>query len=67
LPDWAADFDCASWAQLLLKYVLAEPAVTCVIPATRNPQHMTDNLAAGLGKLPDADHRRDIRALWDAI
>jgi diketogulonate reductase-like aldo/keto reductase len=67
LPEWVTEFDCASWAQLLLKYVLAEPAVTCVIPATRNPEHMTDNLAAGFGRLPDAEQRRRIRALWDAL
>jgi diketogulonate reductase-like aldo/keto reductase len=67
LPEWVAAFDCASWAQLLLKYVLAEPAVTCVVPATRNPEHMTDNLAAGFGCLPDAAQRRRIRALWDAL
>ena len=67
LPDWVAEFDCASWAQLLLKYVLAEPAVTCVIPATRDPQHMTDNLAAGFGRLPDESERRRLRALWDAL
>ena len=53
LPGWAEEFACASWAQLLLKYILAEPAVTCVIPATRDPEHMTDNLAAGFGPLPE--------------
>jgi diketogulonate reductase-like aldo/keto reductase len=66
LPEWAGEFDCASWAQLLLKYLLAEPAVTCVIPATRAPEHVADNLAAGFGHLPDAGQRRQIRALWDA-
>jgi len=40
LPDWTREFDCASWAQLFLKYILAEPAVTCLIPATNNPEHM---------------------------
>jgi diketogulonate reductase-like aldo/keto reductase len=65
LPGWAQEFDCASWTQLLLKYILAEPAVTCVIPATRNPEHMQDNLAAGFGRLPDREHRQRIRALWD--
>src|SRR5205807_3462332 len=64
LPDWARDFDCASWAQLLLKYVLAEPAVTCVIPATGDPDHMRDNLGAGFGSLPDARQREQIRELW---
>ena len=67
LPDWAREFECTNWAQLFLKYVLAEPAVTCVIPATGNPDHMKDNLAAGFGSLPDARQRRQIRELWDAL
>jgi diketogulonate reductase-like aldo/keto reductase len=67
LPDWAGEFDCASWAQLLLKYILAEPAVTCAIPATGNPGHLADNLAAGLGRLPDAGQRRRLRTFWDAL
>jgi len=66
LPDWAGEFDCTSWAQLFLKYILAEPAVTCVIPATGSPEHIEDNLAAGSGRLPDARQRQQIRALWDA-
>jgi diketogulonate reductase-like aldo/keto reductase len=65
LPGWAGEFGCASWAQLFLKYLLAEPAVTCVIPATRASEHMADNLAAGFGRLPDAAQRQRIRALWD--
>jgi diketogulonate reductase-like aldo/keto reductase len=65
LPDWASEFDCASWAQLFLKYILAEPAVTCVIPATGNPEHMKDDLAAGFGRLPNARQRQQIRELWD--
>ena len=65
LPDWAREFDCASWAQLFLKYILAEPAVTCVIPATNKPEHMKDNLAAGFGRLPDSRERQRIRELWD--
>jgi diketogulonate reductase-like aldo/keto reductase len=65
LPDWAAEFDSTSWAQLFLKYVLAEPAVTCLIPATGNPEHMKDNLGAGFGKLPDVRLRQQIRDLWD--
>jgi diketogulonate reductase-like aldo/keto reductase len=67
LPDWAREFDCASWAQLFLKYILAEPSVTCVIPASGNPDHMKDNLAAGFGTLPDARQRRQIRQLWDTL
>ena len=66
LPDWAGEFECTSWAQLFLKYILAEPTVTCVIPATGNPGHIEDNLAAGFGRLPDVRQRRQIRALWDA-
>jgi diketogulonate reductase-like aldo/keto reductase len=66
LPDWVSDFDCTSWAQLFLKYVLAEPTVTCVIPATGNPEHLKDNLAARFGRLPDPRQRQQIRELWDA-
>jgi len=66
LPDWASECDCLSWAQLFLKYILAEPAVTCVIPATGNPDHMNDDLGAGFGRLPDPRQRQQIRQLWDA-
>lgn len=54
LPDWAGEIGAASWAQLLLKFVLAHPAVTCVIPGTGRPEHMKDNLQAGFGVYPDA-------------
>jgi diketogulonate reductase-like aldo/keto reductase len=67
LPEWAAEFDCTSWAQLFLKYIFAEPAVTCAIPATANPTHMEDDLKAGFGRLPDAKQRRQIRQLWGAL
>jgi diketogulonate reductase-like aldo/keto reductase len=67
LPDWAREFECTSWAQLFLKYILAQPAVTCVIPATGNPDHMRDNIAAGFGNLLDASQRAQIRDLWDAL
>ena len=58
LPPWAAEIDCRSWAQFFLKWIVAHPAVTCVIPATSKPQHMEDNMAAGVGRLPDAKMRR---------
>ncbi len=61
LPEWAHEFDCKSWAQFSLKYILAHPAVTCVIPATSNPDHLVDNMGAGLGVLPDARTRRRMR------
>lgn len=54
LPDWAGEIGCASWAQLLLKFVLANPAVTGVIPGTGKPEHMKDNVQAGFGAYPDA-------------
>jgi len=57
LPDWAADFDCHSWAQFFLKWIVANPAVTCVIPATNKPRHVEDNMAGGIGRLPDAKTR----------
>jgi diketogulonate reductase-like aldo/keto reductase len=66
LPDLAAELGCGSWAQFLLKYILGHPAVTCVIPATADPDHMADNLAAGTGSLPDAALRHRMRALWAA-
>jgi diketogulonate reductase-like aldo/keto reductase len=53
LPDWARAFDCASWAQFFLKFVVSHPAVTCAIPATSNPRHAADNMGAGFGRLPD--------------
>lgn len=58
LPAWAAEIDCTSWAQLLLKFVLAHPAVTCVIPGTSRPEHMRDNAAAAQGRMPDLDFWR---------
>jgi len=58
LPTWAEDFDCTSWAQFFLKYILAHPAITCVIPATSKPKHLVDNIAAATGRLPDAATRR---------
>jgi diketogulonate reductase-like aldo/keto reductase len=58
LPPWASEIDCRSWAQFFLKWIVAHPAVTCVIPATNNPQHMEDNMAAGVGRLPDAKMRQ---------
>jgi len=63
LPVWAAEFDCASWAQFFLKWILAHPSVTCVIPGTSRPEHAVDNMAAGRGRLPDAATRDRMAAL----
>jgi len=57
LPEWAAEFDCTSWGQYFLKYVISHPAVSCVIPATSKLKHLVDNMGAGRGRLPDAAMR----------
>ena len=67
LPPWAAEIGCTSWAQFFLRFVLSEPAVTCVIPATAQPRHMRDNVAAGLAPLPDAQQRARMAAYWDEL
>jgi len=66
LPDWATDF-AQSWAQFFLKFIVSHPAVSCVIPATSKPHHMTDNLGAGFGTLPDAATRQRMTAFWDSL
>ena len=58
LPEWASEFDCQSWAQFALKYILANPAVTCVLTETANPKHALDNIGAGFGRLPDEKTRQ---------
>ncbi len=65
LPPWAAEMGIQSWPQLLLKFILAHPAVTCVIPGTGNPAHLADNLRAGLGPLPDAATREKMATLFN--
>jgi diketogulonate reductase-like aldo/keto reductase len=62
LPDWTAEFDCQSWAQFFLKYVVSHPDVTCTIPATSKLKHMVDNMGAGYGRLPDAAMRKRMEA-----
>ena len=63
LPVWAKEFDCSSWGQFFLKFILAQPAVTCVIPGTSKPHHMLDNLHAGIGKLPSESQRKQMLTL----
>ncbi len=58
LPEWTAEFDCKSWAQFLLKWILANTAVTCAIPATSKAGHLEDNMGAGTGRLPDEKMRQ---------
>src|SRR5690606_34309999 len=64
LPPWAAEIGCDSWAQLLLKFVVGHPSVTCAIPGTGNPEHMRSNALAGTGVLPDEAFGRRIVAAW---
>ena len=66
LPDFAAEIGAASWAQLLLKYILGHPAVTCAIPGMTRLENLQDNLGAGRGRLPDAVLRRRMETWWDA-
>jgi diketogulonate reductase-like aldo/keto reductase len=67
LPEWAKEFDCASWAQFFLKWVVAHPAVTCAIPATSKVAHMVDNMGAGVGRLPEAAVRRRMLEYVEAL
>jgi diketogulonate reductase-like aldo/keto reductase len=67
LPPWAAEFDCHTWSQFSLKYILANPAVTCVLAETTNPTHMEENARAAFGAVPDAAARLRMRQLIDAM
>ena len=67
LPEWTAEFDCESWAQFSLKYILSHPTVTCVLTETSNPVHMAENTATALGRMPDAAARARMRAFIDQI
>ena len=67
LPGWAAEFDCASWAQFFLKWILGHPAVTVAIPGTGKLRHLQDNLAAARGRLPDAAQRTRMQQWISAL
>jgi diketogulonate reductase-like aldo/keto reductase len=67
LPDWAAEFDCGSWAQFFLKWIVANPAVTCAIPATDKARHLEDNIQGGIGRLPDAQMRRRMKEFVSSL
>ena len=56
LPTWAAEFEAETWGQFFLKFILANPAITCVIPGTSKASHMLDNVQAGFGKLPTTEY-----------
>ncbi len=67
VPGWAREFGANSWAQFFIKFAAAHPAVTCVTPATSNPEHMVDNLGAGLGRMPNEDEQRRMVEFVDAL
>ena len=67
VPDWAAEFHARTWAQFFLKFALSHPAVTVVTPATSQAKNMVDNLAGGVGRLPDEAMRRRMVAFVDAL
>lgn len=67
LPPWASEIGATSWAQLLLKYVVSHPAVTCAIPGTTKLKHAEDNQAAGRGALPDAAMRKKMEKFWESM
>jgi aryl-alcohol dehydrogenase-like predicted oxidoreductase len=67
LPDWAAEFDAATWGQFFLKFLLSYEAVTAVIPGTAKAEHMADNLGAGRGRMPDAAMRARMAAFIDGL
>jgi diketogulonate reductase-like aldo/keto reductase len=67
LPEWTREFDCASWAQFSLKYILADPNLTCVLTETSDPEHMHENALAALGPMPDANARQRMRDFIDAL
>ena len=67
LPGWAADFDCESWGQFFLKYIISHPAVTCAIPGTRKVKHAIDNFGAAMGRLPDAAQRKQQEQFFDSL
>jgi len=67
VPEWAAEFDATTWAQLMLKFVIAHPAVTVATPGTSRPEHMLDNLAGGTGRLPTPEHIQRMIELVEAL
>jgi aryl-alcohol dehydrogenase-like predicted oxidoreductase len=67
LPEWAAEFDCASWPQFFLKYIVSHPAVTCAVPGMAKAEYVVDNAGAAQGRLPDAAMRRRMEQFIDGV
>jgi aryl-alcohol dehydrogenase-like predicted oxidoreductase len=67
LPEWASEFDCQSWPQFFLKYIVSHPAITCAVPGMARPEYVIDNLGAARGRLPDAATRRKMEQFIDGV
>ena len=67
LPEWAAEFDCKTWAQFFLKYIVSHPAVTCAVPGMAKAEYAVDNLGAARGRLPDTAMRRRMEKFIDGL
>ena len=67
LPPWTSEFDCSSWAQFFLKYIVSHPAVTCALPGPAKVEYLVDNLGAARGRLPDAAMRRRMENFIDGL
>ncbi len=67
LPDWASEFDCKTWAQFFLKYIVSHPAVTCAVPGMAKAEYVVDNLGAARGRLPDAAMRKRMEQFIDGV
>lgn len=67
LPEWASEFDCATWAQFFLKYIVSHPAITCAVPGMARPEYVVDNLGAARGRLPDAAMRKRMEQFIDNV
>lgn len=67
LPVWAQEFDCSSWGQFFLKYIISHPAITCTIPATTKVKHIKDNMLAGRGRLPTARERSRMLKYFESL
>ena len=67
LPDWTAEFDCTSWAQFFLKYIVSHPVVNAAIPGTTKVEYAVDNMGASMGRLPDASLRKRQEEFIDSI
>lgn len=67
LPEWSAEFDCESWAQFFLKYIVSHPAITCAVPGMAKAEYVLDNLGAARGRLPDAATRRKMEQFIDHL